>query len=48
VAPFTKTFDHAHDAKQYGDELATKILPGIRKLIDGYRAHSDRPATMEF
>jgi hypothetical protein len=48
VAPFTKTFDHAHDAKQYGDELTTKILPGIRKLIESYRSHSDRPATMEF
>jgi hypothetical protein len=48
VAPFTKTFDRAHDAKKYGDELTSKILPDIRKLIEGYRGHSDRPATMEF
>jgi len=48
VAPFTKTFDHAHDAKQYGDELTTEILPGIRKLIESYRGHSERPVTMEF
>jgi len=48
VAPYTKTFDESHDAKLYGEKLQSQILPNIKKLIESYRGHSDRPKTIEF
>ncbi len=48
VSPYTKTFDERHDAKLYGDKLERDILPNIKKLIESYRGHTDRPKTIEF
>jgi hypothetical protein len=47
VSPFVRTFPNPHEAKQYADKLKTKILPGVRELIDSYREHK-QSETLEF
>lgn len=45
--PFSRSFDTPHEAKMYADELKSKTLPGLKKLIDDYRDHQETE-TLEF
>lgn len=47
VKPYTCTFGHPHEAKQFGDTLKSKILPHIKEVIDSYRDHKT-VQTLEF
>jgi hypothetical protein len=47
VAPFSRSFDSPHKAKEYADKLKTKFLPEIRKLLDSYGTHK-QTETLEF
>jgi len=47
VAPYVRTFEHPHDAKQYSDKLKAQILPNIKEVIDSYRNHT-AAQTIEF
>jgi hypothetical protein len=47
VSPFTRVFDTPHEAKQYADQLKTKLLPSIKDLIESYREHMAQQ-TVEF
>lgn len=47
IKPYTRTFSHPHEAKQYADTLKAKILPQIKEIIDSYRDHKS-VQTLEF
>ena len=47
VSPFTRVFSTPHEAKQYSDQLKTKLLPSIKDLLESYREHAARQ-TVEF
>ncbi|MGA8610792.1 MAG: hypothetical protein WB760_03570 [Xanthobacteraceae bacterium] len=47
VSPFTRVFPTPHEAKQYSDQLKTKLLPSIKDLIESYREHAAQQ-TVEF
>ncbi len=47
VAPFSRSFDRPHKAKEYADRPKTKLLPEVRKLLDSYSAHK-QIETLEF
>lgn len=47
VAPFSRIFDSPHEAKQYADQLKTKLLPSIKDLIESYKEHK-ASETIEF
>jgi hypothetical protein len=47
VSPFTRVFPTPHEAKQYSDQLKTKLLPSVKDLIESYREHAAQQ-TVEF